>query len=88
MLLKFLISRDFMIRLRRFLSIPTLYIKDVCSVGLVLKIESNKASTSALISFSDANSKLLFRMIERKDYSSTVFTCKTLRMFEEEGKFL
>ena len=88
MLLRFLISKDFMIRFNKFLSMPTLYISEVCSLGLVLNIESNNLSTYDFISFNPVNYKLRFKMIERKDYSSTTLTCKDLRMPDEEGKFL
>lgn len=44
MLLRFFIYKDFIIKFRRFLSIPTLYINEVCSGGLVVNILSNKWS--------------------------------------------
>ena len=88
MLLRFFSSNDFMIKFSKFLSMPTLYIKEVCSVGLVLNIESNNVSISDFISFNDPNYKLRFNTIERKDSSSITLICKALRMFDEEGKFL
>ena len=88
MLLKFLIYNDFMIKFNKFLSIPTLYMRDVCSVGRVEKILSNKTSISFFISFIEPNYKLRFKTIERNDSSSMTLICKALRMLEHKGKFL
>ena len=88
MLLKFLIYNDFMIKFNKFLSIPTLYMRDVCSVGRVDKILSNKTLISFFISFIEPNYKLRFKTIERNDSSSMTLICKALRMLEHKGKFL
>ena len=82
MLLKFLISNDFMIKLRRFLSIPTLYINEVWSAGRVENSLSNKVSISFLISDNESNSRILFKTIDKNDYSSMIFKFNAFKRFK------
>ena len=70
------------------MSIPTLYINEVWSAGRVENILSNKISSSYLIYGREVNSRLLFKTIERNDYSSITFKFNDFKRFEYEEKFL